>query len=267
MCWSLSFHSVSHLNLKRCSHCQQNWKLSRTRFSSTATQTSSSMELHKLKSCWRPSSSMIFQKKCLNHLPPWKYPPTLSARCSNPSSSHICWTLSKKRQKKLSTRSDRWGLSHETMEWRRLVRSELVNVFLVDALSNYFICSLLLSLRLLNHCERFQGSIKAADRKLINDAFFVTPFFKDGEDIQLELKAETFMTTRKPITPFSVDTSSGAEVPDIFPLKFTVSIPEVQEYKEQIAYRKIVSKKGKMSDSYNFNFFFIHSHKINKQFR
>lgn len=97
---------------------------------------------------------------------------------------------------------------------------------------------MLLSHRLLNHCERFQGSTKASDRKVISDAFFVTPFSKDGENIQLELTAETFMTTRKPIAPFEVNLTDEDTIPDIFPLKFTISIPEVKEFKDQIAYRK-----------------------------
>jgi len=96
-----------------------------------------------------------------------------------------------------------------------------------------------MSTRLINHCERFQGASRAADRKIVNDAVFVAPFTKEGDKIQLELTAETFMTTRKPISPFSVQlTAEQNKLPDIFPLKQTVSIPETHDYKPQNVYRE-----------------------------
>jgi hypothetical protein len=100
-------------------------------------------------------------------------------------------------------------------------------------------CSMLLSTRLLNHCERFHGHTVAADRKIINDAFFVVPFDKDGAQVQFEVTAETFMSSRKPINPFKVQIQpEQAQVPDIFPIKSTVSIPQVNFYKKQNFYRK-----------------------------
>jgi large subunit ribosomal protein L37 len=97
---------------------------------------------------------------------------------------------------------------------------------------------MLLATRLLNHCERFYGRTRAVDRKIVNNAFFVAPFERDGEKIQLELTAETFMTSRKPIAPFKVTTATDLQLPNIFPLKHTVSIPKVHFYKEQNAYRE-----------------------------
>ena len=102
---------------------------------------------------------------------------------------------------------------------------------------------MLLSTRFLNHCERFHGHTVAVDRKIISDAFFVAPFEKDGDQIQLELTAETFMSSRKQINPFNVKVHPEQNViPDIVPLKSTVSIPQVHFYKKQNAYREFFKK-------------------------
>jgi len=96
--------------------------------------------------------------------------------------------------------------------------------------------NLLLSLRLMTHCERFQGQIKAADRKIVNDAFFVVPFEKNQKNVQLQVTAETLMTSRKPINPFKVQPGSQNELPDIFPVSETASIPQVHFYNQQSVY-------------------------------
>lgn len=98
---------------------------------------------------------------------------------------------------------------------------------------------MLLSTRLINHCERFHGHTIAADRKIISDAFFIAPFTREGSNVQFELTAETFVTSRKPISGFEVDSSiKDQEIPDIFPLKNTISIPKVNFYDDRTDYRK-----------------------------
>ena len=99
---------------------------------------------------------------------------------------------------------------------------------------------MLLSHRFLNHCERFQGHIKTADRKVINNAFFVAPFEKNGYKIQLEITAETLVTSKKPINPFSIQTGNEDSLPEIFPVSPTASIPKVHFYNERLVYRKFL---------------------------
>lgn len=96
---------------------------------------------------------------------------------------------------------------------------------------------MLLSSRLLSHCERFQGHIKSADRKMINNAFFVVPFEKNGKIVQLEVTAETLMVSKKPIVPINAS-SNQESLPDIFPVAPTASIPKVNFYNQQNVYRK-----------------------------
>jgi hypothetical protein len=95
-------------------------------------------------------------------------------------------------------------------------------------------------MRLLLHCERFAGHLITKDRKIINDAFFVVPIEKEGDLIQFEVLAETFVTSKKPTVPVSF--RSGSEdmvIPSIFPLKHTVSIPTLNLYQKRNIYRKL----------------------------
>lgn len=99
----------------------------------------------------------------------------------------------------------------------------------------------MLSTRLLNHCERYYGHTIAKNRRTVNDALFVAHFKKDEDDIQLELSAQTFMTSRKPINPFDAKiTPENEKLPILFPLKHTISIPKVHFYKKQSAYRELL---------------------------
>lgn len=108
--------------------------------------------------------------------------------------------------------------------------------------------NLLLSNRLLSHCERFSGHIVAAERKILNDAFFVAPIENAGDKVQFEVTAETFMTSKKALSPFTPNVKD-LELPDIFPLKETLSIPKVNFYDERSSYRKFT-----MSLSHSFYF-------------
>lgn len=99
--------------------------------------------------------------------------------------------------------------------------------------------SLLLATRLLNHCERISGRSVTATRRIINDAMFIAPIEKDGDLIQMELLAETLVTSKKPISPFALKIKSeDVELPDLFPLKHTISIPKVNIYQKRSVYRK-----------------------------
>ncbi|CAO1438750.1 unnamed protein product [Diamesa hyperborea] len=97
--------------------------------------------------------------------------------------------------------------------------------------------NLLLATRLLNHCERISGRSVTATRRIINDAMFIAPIEKDGDLIQMELLAETLVTSKKPISPFAMKIKSEeVELPDLFPLKHTISIPKVNIYQKRSVY-------------------------------
>lgn len=107
-----------------------------------------------------------------------------------------------------------------------------------NSIDNRCFRSLLLATRLLNHCERFQGHILAAERRTVNDSFFAASVENQGELIQFEVTGETFMTSKKPLSSFRMEAESEQVIPDIFPLKNTVSIPKTYFYEKRNIYRK-----------------------------
>jgi hypothetical protein len=100
-----------------------------------------------------------------------------------------------------------------------------------------FLFSRLLIAKLINHCERLAGVAVTKNRKVLTNAFFVVPVEKEGDLIQFEVNADTFMSAKTPITPFSK--VEDVELPNIFPIKPTISIPTENIYKQQRIYRKI----------------------------
>uniref|UniRef100_U5EPB1 Large ribosomal subunit protein mL37 n=1 Tax=Corethrella appendiculata TaxID=1370023 RepID=U5EPB1_9DIPT len=79
--------------------------------------------------------------------------------------------------------------------------------------------------RLINHCERLVSRSILNERKIIQNAFFVLPLVKDENLIQLELHADTFMTSSRPLKPVTEDRMKDSLLPNIFPLKDTITIP------------------------------------------
>lgn len=88
-------------------------------------------------------------------------------------------------------------------------------------------------------CEKLAGRSMTTTRKLISDAFFVVPFMRDESRIQSEITVETFMTAKRPISvgePVTADVAN-AELPDLSPLNFTISLPQENIYKIRDIYR------------------------------
>lgn len=96
----------------------------------------------------------------------------------------------------------------------------------------------MLATRLLNHCERFYGHIETVNKKTVNDVKFMVPIDKNGDKIQYDLKAETFVASRKPIMPFNESCENEA-VPEIYPLDQIVSIPKLEtDFQRISSYRE-----------------------------
>lgn len=67
----------------------------------------------------------------------------------------------------------------------------------------------------------------------------MTPFEKDGDLIQMEIQAETFISSKKPLSSQKVNfKSEGVELPNLFPLKHTVSMTQTNIYEKKNIYRK-----------------------------
>lgn len=94
--------------------------------------------------------------------------------------------------------------------------------------------------RLINHCERFFGHTESKKKRVINDVKFMVPIVKNRDDIQFSLKAETFITSKKPIEPFSISGNANITVPDISPLSQSISIPFEENVERKCFYRKFI---------------------------
>lgn len=96
---------------------------------------------------------------------------------------------------------------------------------------------LLLS-KLLVHCERFTGPSVATSRKILSNVRFVVPLAKDLDRIQLSLRADTFITSSAAITPYdsSVYRPQDQTLPDLFPLRETVTMPSSHFYEWRTEY-------------------------------
>lgn len=83
------------------------------------------------------------------------------------------------------------------------------------------------------------GRTITSGRKIINDAYFAVTFKKDDDNILLEMNAETFLSSRKGITPNVENIAEEFELPNLSPVKHTVSIPTTNIYEPQNIYRKL----------------------------
>ncbi|XP_053698104.1 39S ribosomal protein L37, mitochondrial [Sabethes cyaneus] len=90
---------------------------------------------------------------------------------------------------------------------------------------------LLLS-KLLTHCERFAGKAVSSTKKIVTNTRFTVPVTKDLDRIQFTLKADSFLISSEPIKPLdnSLYRPQDLTIPDLFPLKETVTIPTTNFY-------------------------------------
>ncbi|XP_052888632.1 39S ribosomal protein L37, mitochondrial isoform X2 [Anopheles moucheti] len=81
--------------------------------------------------------------------------------------------------------------------------------------------------KLVTHCERYAGFSVNANRKVVYDARFLVPVVKGNERILFDTTAESMIISHVPLKPLDTATyrPMDLELPNLFPLKETVSIP------------------------------------------
>ncbi|XP_055371253.1 39S ribosomal protein L37, mitochondrial [Condylostylus longicornis] len=92
-------------------------------------------------------------------------------------------------------------------------------------------CELLIS-KLLFECEKLAASNISQQNKLVNDAYFEVFLQKNDNLIRLNVKADSLLLSKTTIEPFS-GTFEG-NVPDIFPMNFTIGLPKIQIPKNEL---------------------------------
>ncbi|XP_037042420.1 39S ribosomal protein L37, mitochondrial [Bradysia coprophila] len=78
----------------------------------------------------------------------------------------------------------------------------------------------------IQECEKLAGRSVVSDRKVESDVLFALPIETDGGFLQMEITADAFVTSKKPIAPVSADRTefSDSQLPDLFPLAPTVGM-------------------------------------------
>jgi large subunit ribosomal protein L37 len=94
----------------------------------------------------------------------------------------------------------------------------------------------LLTIKLLTHCERLAGHAVTVSRKVMSDAFFVVNVEKEGDLVQFEVTADTMIAAKAPISTTSK--LGDVELPTLFPIKHTISIPAENIYRQRQVFRK-----------------------------
>lgn len=80
-----------------------------------------------------------------------------------------------------------------------------------------------------------------ADRKVVNDVRFVVPFEKQENLFLMDLKGDTFISSKKPLDFGNVKPAEpDQDLPDLFPMVCNISIPTTNFYKLENSYRKFV---------------------------
>lgn len=93
--------------------------------------------------------------------------------------------------------------------------------------------------KILQFCEKLSDDATVSQRKIINDAFFVAPFDKEGNSMQFEKTANAFIASKKPISVQSNSPKLESDsLPNIYPLASNISIEKQQIYRKRNVYRK-----------------------------
>lgn len=98
-------------------------------------------------------------------------------------------------------------------------------------------CRRLLIAKLLDECERLVGRSTTSTRQIVHNVAFDVPVKYNGDQIQFKMQADTFITSKRAIQPAPKDGYQTVELPDIFPLKPTISMPQSNIYQLKDHYR------------------------------
>lgn len=90
----------------------------------------------------------------------------------------------------------------------------------------------------MQYCEKLSDVSITSQRKILDKALFVVPFEKDGDLIQFQKIADSFVVAKQPIKPIDKIENSEETLPDIYPLKSNISIDSENIYQIKNIYRK-----------------------------
>ncbi|KAJ6645811.1 39S ribosomal protein L37, mitochondrial [Pseudolycoriella hygida] len=90
--------------------------------------------------------------------------------------------------------------------------------------------SRLLISKTLRECDKLAGIAICSKRQVFTDALFVVPFKRYGDLIQMEITTESYLVAKTPIAALDTKSSTDNQLPDLLPLKYTISMPQENIY-------------------------------------
>lgn len=78
----------------------------------------------------------------------------------------------------------------------------------------------------------------AKQRIIMNNAKFFVPLKKDEDLLQLELSADKILLSKKPLDILTQDSGENMELPNLFPVKPTITFVPENIYEANNIYRK-----------------------------
>ena len=104
----------------------------------------------------------------------------------------------------------------------------------------FFFHSDLLSSKLIHLCEFACG--RSVSHSVVQDEIVSVPFEKDGDLIQLELTVDFLLNSAKTLPAYSspevVQTTRDIELPNIYPIKHTITLEKENFYEIRDIFRK-----------------------------
>lgn len=95
---------------------------------------------------------------------------------------------------------------------------------------------------MLTHCERLSSLSTNTNRKIISNAEFIVPLDINGDLVQFELSTDSLIASKNPLSGYN-DADDSTKVPNLGPLKATISIPIVNIYTKAHHYREFFEFK------------------------
>ncbi len=103
----------------------------------------------------------------------------------------------------------------------------------------YIFPSYVLCNRFLHLCELIAGLHISQNRYKFEDAYFSVPLFRDEDIIQLQMRADLLLLSKKEMKPIcSPEVTINTELPDLSPLNYKVSLKEENIYKLENVFRE-----------------------------
>lgn len=91
--------------------------------------------------------------------------------------------------------------------------------------------------KLLAECERLAGHTIAARRKMVDNANFKVNIPRGEDLLQFSITSEKLLTANRPLE--QIKGSYDGELPDLYPMKCTITIPKNNIYTTETVFRML----------------------------